>query len=111
VSLPRNRGEGRDKGGTVLAVQVLPRASREEVAGLSGDAVRVRLTAPPVENRANDALVRFLAKALGVPRRSVGIMAGGLGRKKLVRVDGLTREECFARLGLALPPRNVQGRT
>lgn len=100
MSIPRTRarGEGRDQRGAVLAVHVLPRASREEVAGLSGDAVRVRLTAPPVENRANDALVRFLAKSLGVPRRSVRIMAGGLGRRKLVRVEGLTREECFARL-------------
>lgn len=68
------------------------------MAGLSGDAVRIRLTAPPVENRANEALVRFLAKSLGVPRKSIGIMAGGLGRRKLVRVIGLTREECFARL-------------
>lgn len=92
------RDGGRDGASTVLAVQVLPRASREEVAGLSGDAVRIRLTAPPVENRANDALVRFLAKSLGVPRKSIGIMAGGLGRRKLVRVEGLTREECFARL-------------
>jgi uncharacterized protein len=90
----------------VLAVQVLPRASREEVAGLSGDAVRVRLTAPPVENRANDALVRFLAKSLGVPRRCVGIVTGGLGRRKLVRVEGLTREECLARL-LKAPARKA----
>ena len=107
--MSRTRGEGRDRGGAVLAVHVLPRASREEVAGLSGDAVRVRLTAPPVENRANDALVRLLAKSLDVPRRSVGILAGGLGRRKLVRVEGLTREECLARLGLSPPSRNARG--
>ena len=105
MSVPRARSGGREKGGAVLAVSVVPRSSREEVAGLSGDALRVRLTAPPVENRANDALVRFLAKSLGVPRRSVGILAGGLGRRKLVRVEGLTREECLARL------LNAQGRS
>lgn len=83
-----------------MAVHVLPRASKDEVAGLSGDSVRVRLTAPPLENRANDALVRFLAAALGVPRARVGIVAGGRGRKKVVRVEGLSREELYRRLGL-----------
>lgn len=101
------RGREGERGGVfaVVAVHVLPRASREEVAGFSGEAVRIRLTAPPVENRANEALQRFLAGALDVPRRSLGIVAGGLGRRKLVRVEGLTREECLRRLGLT-PPRD-----
>lgn len=98
MSAARNAKGSRGKEAAVLAVHVLPRASREEVAGLSGEAVRVRLTAPPVENRANDALIRFLARSLGIPRRSIGIVAGGVGRRKLVRVDGITREECLARL-------------
>jgi len=104
VSRPRGRGQGGDGAAAVLSVHVLPRASREEIAGLFGDALRVRLTAPPVENRANEALVRFLAKSLGLPRRSVTILSGGLGRNKRVRVDGLTREECFSRLGLPREP-------
>lgn len=94
---------GRAGGGgesATVAVHVLPRASKEEVAGLTGDAVRVRLTAPPLENRANDALVRFLAAALGVPRARIGIVAGGRGRKKVVRVEGLSRAELYRRLGL-----------
>lgn len=74
------------------------------MAGFSGDAVRVRITAPPVENRANEALRRFFSKALGIPRSGVSIVAGGIGRRKLVRVEGLTREECIRRLGLDPPP-------
>lgn len=104
MNVPRGRqGAG---GGTfaVVAVQVVPRASREEVAGFAGEAVRIRLTAPPVENRANEALLRFFSGALGIPRREISIVAGGLGRRKLVRVEGLTREECLRRLGLELPP-------
>jgi uncharacterized protein len=93
------RAGGRGESATV-AVKVLPRASKEEVAGLSEDAVRIRLTAPALENRANEALVRFLAAALGVPRARVGIVAGGRGRRKLVRVEGLSREELYRRLGL-----------
>jgi uncharacterized protein YggU (UPF0235/DUF167 family) len=69
--------------------------------------VRIRLTAPAVENRANDALVRFLAQALGVPRRQVELLAGVSGRRKLVRIHGMTLEEIFRRLGLDLPlPRD-----
>jgi len=104
VSRPSGRGEGGTGTEAVLSVHVLPRASREGIAGLSGDSLRIRLTAPPVENRANEALVRFLAKSLGVPRRSVSILSGGLGRRKLVRVEGLTREECLSRLIETGPP-------
>lgn len=96
---PTGRAGGGGECATV-AVHVLPRASKDGVAGLSGDAVRIRLTAPPLENRANDALVRFLAAALGVPRARVGIVAGGRGRRKVVRVEGLSREELYRRLGL-----------
>ncbi|MGW8284963.1 MAG: DUF167 domain-containing protein [Candidatus Deferrimicrobiaceae bacterium] len=85
-------------------IQVLPRASRAGVAGLLGDAVRIRLTAPPLENRANEALVRFLSASLDVPRPSVEIIAGTRGRKKIVRVAGISRGELFRRLGLAQPP-------
>ena len=85
-------------------VQVMPRASRAGVAGLLGDAVRIRLTAPPLENRANEALVRFLSATLDVPRPSVAIVAGTRGRKKIVRVAGISRGELFRRLGLAQPP-------
>ena len=85
-------------------IQVMPRASRAGVAGLLGDAVRIRLTAPPLENRANEALVRFLSASLGVPRPCGTIVAGKRGRKKIVRVAGISRGELLRRLGLAQPP-------
>ncbi len=95
----KGRIEAVEESATVT-VHVLPRASREEVAGLYGDAVRVRLTAPPLENRANEALVRFLAAALGVSRSRVEVAAGRRGRRKVVRVAGMSREDIFRRLKL-----------
>jgi len=86
-----------------FSVRVLPRSAREEVAGIAGDAVRIRLTAPAVENRANEALVRFLSQALGVPRRQVELLTGERGRRKIVRIHGMSREEIFRRLGLEQP--------
>ncbi len=71
----------------VLTLHVQPGASRTEVAGLHGDALKVRLAAPPVDGRANDALLRFLADAFGVPVRQVALIAGETSRRKRVRVD------------------------
>jgi len=99
----KGRGEEKEEAATVT-VHVLPRASREEVAGLFGDAVRVRLTAPPLDNRANEALVRFLAKALGVSRSRVEVAAGRRGRRKVVRIAGMSRDDVFRRLKLETPP-------
>jgi len=96
-------GETAGEAATVT-VHVLPRASRDGVAGISGGAVRVRLTAPPLENRANEALVRFLAAELSVPRPRVEIVAGKRGRKKIVRISGVSRNELLRRLGLQEPP-------
>lgn len=83
-----------------IQVRVVPRSSREEVAGVSEGAIRIRLTAPPLENRANEALVRFLSRALGVSRSQVELVAGERGRNKVVRVHGMVREEIFRRLGV-----------
>lgn len=85
---------------STFSVRVMPRSSREEVAGLSEGDVRIRLTAPAIENRANEALVRFLSQALGVPRRQVELLAGERGRRKVVRIHGMSKEEIFRRLGL-----------
>ena len=83
-----------------VSVRVVPRSSKEGVAGYDGGVVRIRLNAPPVEGKANDALVRFLAKALGVPRSRVTLVSGERGRSKIVRVAGVTREALMAALGL-----------
>ena len=98
---PRGEG-GRPPAGAhaTFSVRVLPRSSKEEVAGFSEGTARIRLTAPPLENRANEALIRFLSKALGVHRRQVELVTGARGRNKIVRVQGITEEEPFRRLGL-----------
>jgi uncharacterized protein (TIGR00251 family) len=87
----------------ILSVRVTPRAAREGVAGVAEGVLRVRLTAPPVEGRANEALVAFLAKAAGVPRASVAIVAGDRGRNKTVRIEGVGRGALSERLGVELP--------
>lgn len=80
----------RESGATaVLWIHVQPRASRTEVAGRHGDAVRIRVKAPPHNGAANDELVRFLAARLGVPRRAVRIVTGAASRRKRVEVCGV----------------------
>jgi len=76
-----------------LAIRVQPRAKRTEVAGERGDAVVVRVNAPPVDGRANEAVCRLIAKRLGVPRTAVRIVRGESARDKLVRIDGLSADE------------------
>jgi len=87
-------------GGIRLRVRVQPRASRTELAGRHGDALKVRLTAPPVEGAANEALLRFLAERLGVSRSAIRLLSGASGRAKVVTVDGVTPEAARARLGV-----------
>lgn len=78
----------RPAGPVRLTIRVQPRASRDEVAGRQGEAVRIRLRAPPVDGAANEALVDFLAAELSVPRRHVRIIAGAGSRTKVVEIDG-----------------------
>ncbi|RJQ28674.1 MAG: YggU family protein [Peptococcaceae bacterium] len=81
-----------DKEGVVFKVRVQPRASRNELAGSFDGALRVRLTAPPVDGAANEACRTFLAERLGVPRSRVEVVSGHTGRNKLVRVGSVNRE-------------------
>jgi uncharacterized protein (TIGR00251 family) len=83
-------------------VYVQPRASRNELAGLHDGCLKVRLTAPPVEGAANEALVRFIAEALGVPRRQVTVVAGSSGRRKILEIEGVSEAQ-LAALGAAEP--------
>jgi hypothetical protein len=89
--------------GTRLALRVQPRASRSEVAGRHGEALKVRLAAQPVDGAANEALVRFLAEALQVPRAAVTLVAGPVSRSKVVQVAGLAPDDVARRLGVPLP--------
>lgn len=72
-----------------FTVRVQPRASRSEIVGLHGEALKIRLAAPPVEGAANDALVVLLAHALGISRSAIRIVSGATARGKIVEVDGV----------------------
>jgi uncharacterized protein len=76
--------------GVTFAVRIHPRAKRDAVTGEHGDALKIALTAPPVEGRANEALIAFLSALLKVPRASVSIAAGQSSRNKVVRVAGIS---------------------
>ena len=84
--------------GVRFAIHVQPRSKRPGIDGLYGDALRVRVQAPPVEGAANDAVVAVLAAALGVPARAVRIAAGQSGRQKIVDVDGVEAAVALSRL-------------
>ncbi len=85
--------------GVFLSVKVQPRASRNELGGLHGDEMKLAVTAPPVDSAANQAVVEFLAEALGLPRRGVTLVRGQTSRHKVLRLDGITAEAAAARLG------------
>ncbi|MBI1740586.1 MAG: YggU family protein [Acidobacteriales bacterium] len=86
--------------GATFAVKVHPRAKKNAITGEIGDALKVALTAPPVDGKANAACIEFFAKLLKVPRSSVTIAAGQTSRNKVIRVAGLSAEEVRRRLGL-----------
>ncbi len=86
------------QGGASFAVRVQPRARRNAVVGELGDALKIALTAPPLEGRANAACIAFLAELLSVPRSSVTIAAGQTARQKVVRVAGVSAAAVRARL-------------
>ena len=88
--------------GATFAIKVHPHAKKDGLAGQVGDALKVAVTAPPVEGKANAACVRVLAEVLGVPRSAVAIVAGGSGRLKRVCIAGLTAHQVQARLQLNL---------
>jgi uncharacterized protein len=80
-------------GAVTIAVKVIPRCSINEIAGVEGDFIKVRLNAPPVEGKANVALVKLLASVLGVSAAQIEIVRGETARRKLVRVRGVTLEQ------------------
>ncbi|HUG14014.1 MAG TPA: DUF167 domain-containing protein [Thermomicrobiales bacterium] len=84
--------------GTIIDVYVQPRSSRSEIVGPHAGTLRVRVTAPPVEGAANDAIIALLSAELGVRRLEIAIVAGASGRRKRVLVRGLSPEEVLRRL-------------
>jgi len=84
-----------------LELKVIPNAPRNEIAGWLGDALKVKVHAPALEGRANDELLDFLARELGVPRRHLTLLRGEKSRQKVVRLDGLDAAEARRRLPIA----------
>lgn len=82
----------------LLRVRVQPRASRDAVAPMDDGRYRVALTAPPVEGKANNALIAFMAHQLGIRKHALALAAGDASRDKTLRIDGLTIEEVRRRL-------------
>lgn len=86
--------------GATFAVKVHPRAKKNAITGEVGDALKLSLTAPPVDGKANEACIEFSAKLLEVPRSSVSIAAGRTGRNKVIHVAGLSAQQVRERMGI-----------
>ncbi len=84
-----------------LEIKAVPNAPKSEVVGWLGDALKVKVQAPPVEGKANEALCSFLAETLGLPKRAVQFDRGASSRKKIVMIEGLALAEVVQRLGLS----------
>ena len=91
--------------GATFQVKVHPRAKKNAITGEIGDALKLALTAPPIEGRANEACIAFFAELLNVPRSSVTIAAGESNRNKLIRVAGLSAEQIQQKFSKALGKR------
>ncbi len=86
-------------GALLLALYVQPRSSRNEIAGLHGDALKLRLTTPPVDGKANRAVISFLAKLLKIPKSAILIKSGQRSRSKKLLLSGLDEQEARRLLG------------
>ncbi len=84
-------------GRITLTLHIQPGAKKTEFAGLHGDALKIRLAAPPVDGKANDALIKFVAETLKLPKSAVNLKSGQTSRRKVLEVSGSTRE-ALARL-------------
>lgn len=84
-------------GRVTLTLHIQPGAKKTEFAGLHGDALKIRLAAPPVDGKANEALLRFVAETLGLPKAAVALKSGHTSRRKVLEVHGTTAD-AIARL-------------
>ena len=80
-------------GGVRVRLRVQPRAGRTELAGVLGDAIKLRVAGAPVDGAANEDIIRFLSRELGVPRGSIEIVSGRAGRNKVVRIEGASADQ------------------
>ena len=84
--------------GVTFSVKVQPRARKNAITGTVGDALKVALTAPPVQGKANDAVISFFADFFDIPRSSVTIASGPTSRLKIIRISGASRQDLEQRL-------------
>ncbi|MBW2558676.1 MAG: YggU family protein [Deltaproteobacteria bacterium] len=84
---------GETTDGVVFNIRVIPRASRCELAGVQGDALKIRITAPPVEGAANKECIKFLSDILGVKKAQIKIIAGHRSKNKKVSISGMNRKD------------------
>nr|BAL53011.1 hypothetical conserved protein [uncultured Acetothermia bacterium]BAL60183.1 hypothetical conserved protein [Candidatus Acetothermum autotrophicum] len=94
-----------DAEGVVLTVRVKPRARRNAIIGVRNDALLVEVTAPPEQNKANDAVIALLAEALNISKSRVELLSGQTHRDKRLRIWGLTPSQCWERLQVVLGQR------
>ena len=88
--------------GVIFHIHVVPKSAKNECAGIQGDAIKLKLTAPPVEGQANDACIRFLSDLLSVKKNQVTIISGHKSRKKTVAIQGKGKKEIEA--VFSIPP-------
>lgn len=89
-SPPRNKAE---EASVTLSIRIQPRASKNEIMKMDDGRLKIRLTAPPVDGAANEALMKFLAERFDISRSQVEIASGHTGREKIIRISGITDEE------------------
>jgi len=83
---------------STIKVRVIPKASKNEVAGWRGDSLCVKVTAPPLDGAANEAVIRFLAEVMGVKKGDVRIVAGERSRDKVIAIEGVSAEDINSKL-------------
>jgi uncharacterized protein (TIGR00251 family) len=82
----------------VLSIRVQPNASKNEVVGLDGEILKIKIAAPPVDDKANAACIQFFSKLLRVPKSHIYIMRGHKSRLKIIQVVGMSQDSCLHRL-------------
>ena len=84
--------------GVIITVHAVPRAAKDAVQGLHGDALKIRLHAPPVDGKANEALIAFLSKKLNIPKNNIALKNGLNQRRKIISISGISKLEIEKRL-------------
>jgi uncharacterized protein len=98
VRLPRPDSAGKKRNGCTVGVRLKPNASREKIVSVGADELCVAVTATPVDGKANEAMVRMLARKLDIPKSSVAIRRGATSRNKLVEITGMAKVEVMEKL-------------